>query len=349
VVPSSITEDCSADVTTDLQSWLDSTPDDARLMLRRGACFRIEGTLELVHRNNLVLDGLGAALKATTRGTGGRLQVRARSQVNIVNSRNVIVRDLKVNGANPYAGTSTRAYQPGFEAQHAFVLLRDDGVTLDHVAASDVYGDFVYIGGAAGHPSRHVTIVDSHFERSGRQGISVTNGDDVQIVGNTIGEVARSLIDLEPNLGSDEARNIRIANNTTGAARNFWLADKGSGVNVGNVTVTHNVMEAPTGGLVFVYGPQRGQRGPFTFSGNVLQVTGAVTDEDAVGAFVFANARNVSITDNRLTVPVDRAMPAVELRATSDVVISDNRFLGTAKPMLADSSSRNIRLELAGQ
>src|SRR6476661_2696038 len=88
VVPSSIIADCSADVTSVLQSWLDSTPDNVRLMLRRGACFRIEGTLKLVDRNDLVLDGLGATLKATTPGSGGRLQVRARSQVNIVGSHN---------------------------------------------------------------------------------------------------------------------------------------------------------------------------------------------------------------------------------------------------------------------
>lgn len=348
-MPASIVGDCSADVTADLQSWLDSTPDNARLMLRRRACFRIEGTLKLVDRHDLVVDGLDATLKATTRGSGGRLQVRARSQVNIVNSRNVTVRNLNVHGANPDAGTSTAAYHPALEAQHAFALMRDDGVTLDHVTASDVYGDFVYVGGATGHPSRRITITDSHFERSGRQGISITNGNDVQIVGNTIGDVARSLIDLEPNLGSDEARNIRIANNTTGAARNFWIADKGSGINIGDVTVTHNVMQAPTGGLVFVYGPKRGKRGPFTFTGNVLQVTGAVSDEGTVGAFVFSNARNVSISDNQLTVPADRAMPAVELLATSDVVISHNKFLGTAKPVLADSSSRSIRLTLSGK
>jgi len=343
-VPTSIHGNCSIDVTSELQSWLDSTPDDARLEFRRGACFRIEGTLVLKARHDLVIDGLGATLKATTRGSGGRLQVRARSQVSVVNSSAVTIRDLDVHGANPHAGTSVNAYQPALEAQHAFNLLGDDRVTLEHVEASDVYGDFVYIGGSATGPSEHITVSESRFERSGRQGISVTNADDVQIVRNTIGEVARSLIDLEPNLPSQEARDIRIVGNTTGAARNFWLADKGSGFNVGNVTVTDNVMQAATGGLVFVYGPKRAKRGPFVFTGNVFQVTGAVTDEQATGAFFFANAADVSITDNQLTVPPERAMPAVELRATNDVVISRNRFAGTAKPLLSDSSSTGVRL-----
>jgi hypothetical protein len=342
--PASIARDCSRDVTDALQSWIDGVPDGSTMSLPAHACYRVEGTLQIDDRHDLLFEGNGATLVAKTRGKGSRLRVRGRSMLAVRQSTNITVRDLAVKGANPHAGTSDAAYQPDFEAQHAFQLNAVDGVLLDRVAASDVYGDFVYLGGAARTPSRRVTVARSHFDRSGRQGISVTYGDDVTIVGNEIANVARSLFDLEPNRRNQEVRRLRIEANTTGPVKNFFLANKGSGVDIGDVTVVDNVMRAPSGGLVLVFGPKWGKRGPFTFERNVLRVSGAVTDEDAVGAFVFANAANVELRDNVLYAPTGRRMPAVELRAADDVLIAGNRFNGTAKDVDADRASRGVRV-----
>jgi hypothetical protein len=343
-VPASIPADCSVDVTPSLQSWLDATPDHSVISFPERACYRIERTLRFTRRRDVVVDGNGATLEAKTPGSGDRLGVRGRAHVLVAGSKNVVVRDLIVRGANPDAGANASAYQPRYEAQHGFSLIADDGVTLDHVQAYDVFGDFVYIGGPAGSPSRQVVIKGSRFARSGRQGISITNAADVDISGNAIGDVARSLVDLEPNLPAQEVRNIRIVDNETGPVRNFWLADKGVGIDIGDVTVSRNVMKAPSGGLVFVYGPKRGKRGPFVFSDNDFQVTGAVNDEGGTGAFVFVNARDVDISRNRVRVPATRRMPAVELRATSAVVIADNEFTGTVKPLEADGASTDVQV-----
>jgi hypothetical protein len=159
-------------------------------------------------------------------------------------------------------------------------------VLLDNVRASDVYGDFVYISSSRrGQPSEHVAIVRSHFNRNGRQGIAITSGRVVTIRGNDIAGVARSMFDLEPNTTLEAVRDVRIEQNTTGAALNFWIASKGAGNQIGDVDVRGNIMRSATGGLVFVFGGPGGARGPFAFADNNLQVTGAVTDEGAAGAF----------------------------------------------------------------
>jgi hypothetical protein len=345
VVPRSIASDCSVDVTVALQSWIDATPDDVHLLLRPEACYRVEGTLTLANRRAIVLDGRGARLVATTPGMGSRLQVRARSQLNIIRSDDITVRYLVVRGANPHAGTSLLAYQPRFEAQHAFDVLADNNLTLESVAATDVYGDFVYIGGSA--PSRDITVTRSNFARSGRQGISVTDAVGVTISHNVIRDAARSLIDLEPNLASQPVRDINIVDNTTGAARNFWIADKGAGTNIGDITVQGNVMDAPTGGLVFIWGPKTGKRGPFALVDNTLRTAGTVTDDHAVGALVFANASVVSVAGNHLFVPPQRGMPAVQLVDSDKVTVSGNDFIGTTRSILADTSSREVRAQAA--
>src|SRR5207249_2577866 len=108
--------------------------------------------------------------------------------------------------------------------------------------------------------------------------------------------------DLEPNQPVQEARRIRIEGNTTGPIRNFWLADKGVGSNVGDVTVVGNVMRADSGGLVFVFGPASGARGPFRFEGNTFRTSGVVNDEHSSGAFFFSHASRITIERNRLDV-----------------------------------------------
>jgi hypothetical protein len=340
--PSSIASDCSIDVTTELQAWLDQLPDDVTAELKAGGCYRIEGTVELAGRRKLVLAGNGATLKATTTGTGGRLALRTRSQLSIFGSQDITVRDLIVRGANPHAGVGEAAYQPEFEAQHAFSLHGDDGITLDRVQACDVYGDFVYIGGTAGTPSRNVTVEHSRFARNGRQGISITDGEDVLITGNEIDDVRRSVFDLEPNTRVDVVRRVRIEHNATGRAHNYWLANKGSGVNIGDITIAHNVMREPSGALVIVFGPDFGRRGPYTFVDNTFLTTAAVTDENALGAFLFAHAANIRLVGNEVRVPPGVYRAGVELRDASDVVVRANRFLGVTNPVVADRTSRHV-------
>ena len=138
-MPSSIASDCSADATSSLSKWISSVPDNSSLMLGKGACYRVDGSITISNRRSLLFDGNGSTLQAKTRGE------RARIHLGIDNSENIIVRNLTVKGANPDAGASREAYQAELEAQHAFNLGSVRHVLLDGVSASDVYGDFVYI------------------------------------------------------------------------------------------------------------------------------------------------------------------------------------------------------------
>jgi hypothetical protein len=60
----------------------------------------------------------------------------------------------------------------------------------------------------------------------------------VTIRGNVIADVARSMFDLEPNTEGNTVRAIiRIEQNTTWTAVNFWIASKGAGNQIGDVVV----------------------------------------------------------------------------------------------------------------
>ena len=336
-VPAAIAHDCSVDVSAALQSWVASVPDNSTLRLGANACYRVDETVLVEGRNRLLLDGNGATLKA------GSVGDRARSQVQLKLGSDLTVRNLVVRGANPHAGANPDAYKPALEAQAGFEVQGATNVLLDHVQATDTYGDFVYIGPGDGKPSRDVTVANSTFARSGRQGISVTWAVGVSIEANTISDVARSVFDLEANTRKAEIRDIRIVGNVTGNAVNFWLADKGYAASIGNITITDNRMDVASGGLIFVYAKRGDLRGPYDIERNRFIAGGLINDEGATAAFFFAWSTNVTIRANDVTFPAGKAMPAVELRNAHHVVVTGNRFVNAGRTVVAGQGSTDIR------
>jgi hypothetical protein len=333
-VPASIAADCSADVTPALVDWLRSVPDNSTIEFSTGACYRIDETVELDGHRQLLLAGNGATFKAVIDGDRNRRHFLLRGD------RDITIRDLTIVGSNPVAGATPAAYRPDREAQHAVDLESVHDVLLEGITAHDLHGDFVYVGGGTAGYSDTVVVAHCNFSRSGRQGISITGGQNVLITANQMSGVPRSMFDLEPTTAAGAAQHVRIINNTTGAAVNFWFASKGEGANVGDVVVTGNVMQEPTGGLWFEMSPVATPRGPFEVADNVMSTLGTVTDAGAVGAFFFAGCQDVTIRANHVV--LSRPMPAVEVRHTHTVVISGNSFVGASQTVLSDGQSTGV-------
>jgi hypothetical protein len=331
-VPTNIPSDCSRDVTDALVSWIKSVPDGATLSFAAGGCYRVDGSLIIKKRSHLTFEGNGATIKAGSDGNRDRVHVW------FLGGSAITVRDLTIRGANPHAGATAAAYVPTRAFQHGFDFRGVDGGLLDHVQVYDVYGDFVYIGadGDTGEWSHNIRITNSTFDGSGRQGISVTAADHVTIQHNTIRNVARSMFDLEPNNPDQGAQKILIDHNVTGAAKNFWIASKGSGSKI-DFTVTNNTMKTATGNLIWIYGVQDGYRGPLVIENNHFRVGGTVNDESTKGAFFFAKVSGVTIKGNQVVFPAGRGIPAVEIRDSKGLDISGNMFQGAGKQLLDTS------------
>lgn len=336
VISPTVRSDCTVDVSADIQSWIESRPDNAHLLLTTGGCYRVNETIVIENRHGLVLDGRGATFKATSVGN------RTRQEVAIAGGSDLTIRNLTVRGPNRSAGATPSAYHRSLEAQHAFQIGGATNVLLDHVQAFDVYGDFVYIGPANGRASRNVTIRRSIFQRSGRQGISVTDAENVTIQGNTISDSPQSIFDLEPNTASEVVRAIRIIGNTTGAAHNFWFANKGARADVGDIQITGNRMTAATGGLIFVYASGGAYRGPFLIENNRLLAGNSTHDEKSTGALFFAHARDVTIRGNSVIFPQGAAMPATEFRDSHQVQMDSNTFTNAGRKVLSTDDSSGL-------
>jgi hypothetical protein len=242
-VPASIDATGTHDVTGPLQQFLSSTPSGTTIVFPRGARYRIEGTIYLRRRNNMVIEGSGATLFATTLGD------RTRSHWLVRDSVNMRFRGLTIVGSAKSAGMGDEAYEPSLEAQHAFQLEGVRQFELDSVTASDVQGDFVNI---ARDPhskawSDGVWIHDSNFARNGRMGISITSGRNIVIERNRITDTRRSTIDLEPNTSSGGAEFVKIDRNWIGPGRlNFVSAGKTASTrsnDVHDVMISNNTLD----------------------------------------------------------------------------------------------------------
>lgn len=330
-----------------LNQWLASVPDNSTARLAAGKCYLVSASVIVGGRSRFALDGNGATLQSTPTSAGGtqdaRRAERGRVTLKIQGGHDILVHDLTIRGslASPSAG-QLPTYDKHFEAQHGITVLGARSVRITNVIVRNVRGDFVYIGGRTG-PSDGITVIDSTLENSGRQGISVTDATNVLVQGNQIGSIGRSLFDLEPNSRRNVVRNISIVANITGRARNFWLADKApQAMNVGDVTISGNVMRDATGGLLFVFGGGPGTRGPFTITGNTFLVGNSVSDEGSKGAFLFAHSAGVTITGNHATFPPGAAMPAVELRACAHVTVTGNVFDHAGTTIVADAQTHDV-------
>jgi hypothetical protein len=218
-----------------------------------------------------------------------------------------------------------RAYVSPLEAQHGFAIHGATDIELDHVSASDVYGDFVYVGADEEVWSRDIHIHDSHFERNGRQGIAVTKGQGVLIERNYIGDTRRATFDLEPNAIGGGALDIVIRENEIGEGRLLFLAAGGVGRNV-SFTVENNTLHRPMSIVVETFPGYR--RGP-------IRVVGNTSDQGMgspkPGGLEFERVDGLVIRDNYQPMQAWRDQAFVMVCESTGVDIRDNDVPGAGK------------------
>jgi hypothetical protein len=214
-VPAGIATDCSTDVTAALLSWFRSIPDGTTLLFGAGRCYRIEGTLEVRGRSGLVFDGNGSTFRSTTPPADQRAVWRA------IDSRGLVFRNMTITGSYASGGTFTASLQ------HAHGIdLRGTSAQVAAVSISDVAGDCVYFGlGYSAATRSSGAVTGSTCRRTGRNGIAVSAGDDIQIAGNRLDAIGLNATDIEPNQGAGwGSSRVVVDSNTIGRYKLYAFA-----------------------------------------------------------------------------------------------------------------------------
>lgn len=242
--PASIDKSGARDVTADLQKFLNDVPSQSTISFPAGAKYRIEGTLRIANKNDIVVNGNGALFFADT-----PTNLRDRFQWDFENISNLVVSGLKIRGAHTKCGTENDGYISALEAQHGINITGGERITVANNEISQVFGDFIYVGRSAnpvfGVP-RDVKIQNNVGRCNGRQGISVTQADGVLLEGNTLENTRRATFDFEPLLDTGYVQNVTVRNNNIGSGRLNFISAGGKG-RVDNIKILNNTLTRPMG------------------------------------------------------------------------------------------------------
>lgn len=332
-VPRSIPADESRDVTAELNAFFAELPNSSHVRFPEKARYRIDGTLLIEYKQQLIIEGNGVVFRAVERGEdhaksenyAGWKQTRNRAHIRIRNSRQILIKSVEVHGAHPEAGRKG-IYDGNGEAQHGFDILGGKDITLENVTVHDVYGDCVYLSKAKG-----VIVRNSKLTRCGRQGIAIATGEDILIEKNEIADSRRRIIDIEP-YGTDwNTGNIRIIGNRLGGSRLLLLPMGGSGT-IGTLFVADNINTEPNGTpAVSNTGKPEQNRGPLMMINNQFTIGGS----PAAGLRIRHND-GVFVAGNQLSFPANRKMTALDAEGSRGIAVANR--LTDAHDIMGQSS-----------
>jgi uncharacterized protein YjdB len=280
-VPASIDATGSKDVTPELMAFISSVPDGSTIVFPSTGTYRIEGTLLLHKRSNLVVEGNGVRFIANEAEPEAYAKKqtypwRNRYHWSIEGSKGIVLRNMTIRGANANGGRGDDAYVVSLEAQHGVNIMGAEDVLIENISISYVYGDFVYVGALSRVISRNITVRGGIWSHNGRQGIAITEADGVLVEGISMTETRRASIDVEPNTASGVMRNITIRNSYFGPGRLLWFAAGGQAGTMENILVEGNRLDRAA--TVYIRSPvdENGnpvrRRSNFRFVGNVSSV-----------------------------------------------------------------------------
>jgi hypothetical protein len=213
-VPARIDATGRRDVSQELNQFIRSVPNGSVIRFRAKGVYRLQGRgIELRARRNLVLNGNGATLRSSG----------CESDDSVVKvwsgSSNVVVRRFRLVGSNPNAGTS-RAHRAWCQHQHGVGVYGSFDTTIENVDIRRTNGDCLYVGegtrSSGTYWSNGVVFRDSVCRRSGRMGVAVVAGRDIQVTRVRFYRTGMYVFDIEPNNRAGGAANVRFRNNRIG-------------------------------------------------------------------------------------------------------------------------------------
>jgi hypothetical protein len=196
----------SSDVTGALQSFLQQSPAGATACLATNGQYRVNGRIYLSARENgLTIEGNGARLFATVRSNQAMLLFDK--------GRNVIVRNLTIEGFNPN-GRTANAHEAAWEFGMGISMYGVLNATIANVRILNVNGDAIYLDGGA-RWTDGVAIRGVVIDGTGRHGVAFTNGvRNVVVSGSTVRSTGMYPFVIEPDGVGAGADTITITGNS---------------------------------------------------------------------------------------------------------------------------------------
>lgn len=342
----------ATDVTGLLNAVLAALPNGTTATFPPNGLYRIEGTLMVLNKSGITLDGNGSTFYATTDGTGTASQIRVRSQWRIQMSSNITMRNMVIRGSGTATGP-TGTYDPKREAQHGIDIQGGFGVLIEHVDIGSVWGDTIDVAaspaGTGQLPSTDVTIQDSQLADTSRMGLAIVDGERVTVQRNVIARSRRTLIDLEPNAPINGLVFVNILDNQLALTGQGFpvISNAGAAGDVHDLVIDGNQWTGnPKSFRIWILAPSSARRRNITITNNVGHTAGAQNEP----MVTLANVDQATVSGNTASFALGtwptRGPRVGQLRApvvafcSTDVVLLGNTFTRpTGMPELAQGCS----------
>jgi hypothetical protein len=302
--PNSIASNCSTDVSASLNTWIASVPNNSAIVFPANSCYGLTSSLTLTGRSGLTINGNGGEVKllTTLANSSGSLSIW-----DVNGGSNITIENSTLIGDNPDTGgvPSTGQCSPSgtLEWQYGIAFEGTNTGTVKNDTIEDVCGDFVEAepldttiqNPQFGDDATNITITGGGFYTAGRQGVGITDGNNVTVSGVTIENVSQDAIDVEADTAQELDSNITITNNTFSYIAGALLANFGAGgsPNVGTITFSGNTQTHPLNCIASVYGG--------TPSGSTARTNYVITNNNLEPYETLADLssmNNVTITGN---------------------------------------------------
>ena len=264
-IPSSIDATGSTDASAALISFVGTVPDGSTIVFKAGGIYRMDAALKFAHRHNLTFEGNGATLRAN----GGTTEASSLFWLGSYGGGNsgIVIRNFTLVGNSSTPGV----YQSGREGAHGILVDSGSAIEITGVTVRGVWGDCLYVGSAASGISFH----DSTCASNGRNGVTVTSAKNLTVQRVAFPKSGYCTFDIEPNVSTESASNIKFLDNTAGTWTNSFLSAEGAvGSVVNGVTVSGNTVSG--GSLLTIIDLSRRQNIVFTNNTSTVPASGPV-------------------------------------------------------------------------
>ena len=370
--------DSNRDLTAAIQNAIDKIPDgtynNPSIIRFRPGKYLTNGDLQnnkrgergvfmIENRNYLIFesDSLNPATIFTSEpavpsGSSGSQQYSKRRHFWFVNSKNIVMRHLRIEGSNTVEGHLYRngyphfwkgndkpdaksrrgspAYLSYWEFEHAIALHGSENVLLENLDINGVFGDGVYVASDK-LPSKNIVMRNLNITNTGRQGIAVCFAQYVLIENIHQSKGRRSSIDFEPNFHNEFVYDVEVRNSSFDTWLTF-IAAKGRG-EVSNIVIRNN--EYLTTGHSIIAGDSKGlvERKNWLFENNVRRNGFGSPAPD----FQFSKFDGVVLRNNDNNINPNRSRLIASFSDSKNIVIEGNDF-GGGKFYIVNGETKEI-------
>ena len=323
-MPSSIADNCSSDVTSALNSWIEHLPSGAVVDLPANACYAVSNTsttLTLNKVNGLTINGDGATLRQSVYEGGQCGNNLVQPVLTLTSDTNISVNDLTIDAPGNCGG----AYNEG---DYGILLGQatpgNTNITFNGVTVENTDGDglaiYPQLGTCCGI-NTNVTFENGAFTNIGYHTITPEGVNGLTISSNRFTNDG-NFMDMEVDNNGDgngggtptgnAQWNITVKNNTfTDGSALSISSIQGMCIPQKNVVIEGNVLDATSSGIVIVLGGSGssscGQDSWLTIENNVSfgdahsPCGGSVATPPACSMIEIADYKNVTISGNYFT------------------------------------------------